>query len=448
MLADTDRRGIVYNKKPPINETSDNIDALADGWRTPLYNTSRSIKLGVGKIPCFLIADFKDNIPRSGRLFGRRKKVQPDSSDPITSEKVTKPTTARELRDRVLLVDGTGLAYRCFFALPTLTTYRGTEIGAIVGFMNSLARLYRTIGPKYVGIAFDSPGANNSKRAVWPEYKTNRQVIKTSFKKQLLWIKEFCAIVGLPVFLKRTTEADDIISSMIAFLRGNHGDVGECTDGDHEVQKMRPIEFRVPEGASGGVFDRMTAADPPRLEPLDDKPEDGIQQKKFDVYVLTADKDLLQVLEHNESGNVNVRIVQPHKKFRIVDEDTVLQEYGIPPGRFSEYLALVGDAADNIPGVMGIGPKTAPVLISKYGTFKEIIDSDEISKIAKKGGKHSLSVERAYDFHLITKLRNDVSVLSSIRQLCKRRTLERQFVEFCKLFSLQKCSQRWHDVTH
>ncbi|CDR94122.1 5'-3' exonuclease, N-terminal resolvase-like domain, putative [Babesia bigemina] len=314
--------------------------------------------------------------------------------------------------------------------------------------MNSLARIYRSFGPKYIGIAFDSPGSNSTKREVWPEYKANRQAIKTSFKKQLMWIKEFCSIVGLPIFLRRSTEADDIIASMITFLNGGAGKDDADQSGDEEVQQMRQIDFRVPNPAPGGVFDRVAGASAAQLERMDASTDNGLQKRSFDVHVLTADKDLLQVLQHNGAGNVNVRVVQPHKKFRLVDESTVLEEYGIPPGRFSEYLALVGDSADNIPGVMGIGPKTAPVLISKYGSFKEIIDSAEIAKIARRGGKHSLSVERAYDFHLITKLRGDVPVLSSLSQLRKKRTLERQFVAFCRMFSLQKCSLRWHDVTH
>ncbi|KAK1443693.1 hypothetical protein BgAZ_205690 [Babesia gibsoni] len=314
--------------------------------------------------------------------------------------------------------------------------------------MNSIARLYKTIGPKYCCVVFDSPGANNSKREVWPEYKTNRQVIKTSFKKQLMWIKEFCTIIGLPLFIHRTTEADDIISSMVNFLRGSNIETDQDVSPDEKPQKMRSIEFKVPDQTKGGVFDKVSGRSNLPLEPIQHENGSGIDHMKFDVYILTADKDLLQILEQNESGNVNVRIVQPHKKFRHVDEEVVRAEYGIPPERFSEYLALVGDSADNIPGVLGIGPKTAPILISKYPSFKDIIKSEEITKIAKKGGKYSLSVEKAYDFHLITKLKSDLPILTSMSQLLKKRTLETQFLEFCKLFSLQKCSQRWQDVTH
>ncbi|ORM41740.1 5'-3' exonuclease [Babesia sp. Xinjiang] len=403
---------------------------------------NRSLVLG------FLPSDTKVTLPHIKSLFGCKKKVVDDANVTQRANVQIKAAGKGPLRERVLLVDGTGLAYRCFFALPTLTTYRGTEIGAIVGFMNSLGRIYKSFGPKYVGIAFDSPGSNSTKREVWPEYKANRQTIKTSFKKQLMWIKEFCAIVGIPVFLKRATEADDIIASMINFLSGGSASRDSGPSGSEDVQRLRQLDFRVPEPGPGGVFDRVAGASTTTLEPVDLSGESGLDHRSFEVHVLTADKDLLQVLEYNDGGNMNVRVIQPHKKFRVVDEETVIQEYGIHPGRFSEYLALVGDSADNIPGVMGIGPKTAPLLISKYKSFKEIIESEEIAKISKRGGKHSVSVDRAYDFHLITKLRGDVPVLSSLSQLCKKRTLERQFVAFCRMFSLQKCSLRWHDVTH
>ncbi|KAK2195566.1 bifunctional 5'-3' exonuclease [Babesia duncani] len=280
--------------------------------------------------------------------------------------------------EKVLLVDATGLAYRCFFALPELKTHKGTDIACLMGFMNSLVRLYKMFSPKYVGLAFDSPGANRSKREIWPEYKTNRQIIKTSFRKQLAWIRELCAIIGLPVFIERTTEADDIITSIISFLRGNDKETGENMG--KEVK-----QFNILKRGGGGIFDKITrhAHVPPTLQlvPCNDPDWQLECQGGFDVTVVTADKDLLQILSDNHTNNVSVKIVQPHKKYRVVTGETVQAEYGllhfintanpgVKPERFSEYLALVGDAADNIPGVLGIGPKTAPKLIAKYGSFE------------------------------------------------------------------------------
>ncbi|GFE54873.1 hypothetical protein BaOVIS_022770 [Babesia ovis] len=433
-----DHYGLLYRRVVAIRGTN----GLEGRHFSPIRSVGRSLATG------FLASNWKDIVKKPQTVLLAAKNSV--NTQIAKSKKAGNPraTADRTLPERVLLVDGTGLAYRCFFALPTLTTYRGTEIGAIVGFMNSLGRIYKSFGPKYIGIAFDSPGSNSTKREVWPEYKANRQTIQTSFKKQLMWIKEFCAIVGIPVFLKRATEADDIIASMINFLSGGNATRNAMPSGEHDVQRMKHLDYRVPDSAPGGVFDRVSAASGTPLEPLDTVGDNGMERRSFDVHVLTADKDLLQVLEYNDGANMRVRVIQPHKKFRTVDEETVIEEYGIHPARFSEYLALVGDSADNIPGVMGIGPKTAPVLISKYASFKEIIESDEIAKIAKRGEKQSLSVERAYDFHLITKLRGDVPVLSSLSDLCKKKTLERQFVAFCRMFSLQKCSLRWHDVTH
>ncbi|GBE60692.1 hypothetical protein BOVATA_021850 [Babesia ovata] len=292
---------------------------------------------GVGFYNGFLFSDAEESRSRCTSLSARTKKAASVAPVPVKRDVQTKVAPVHELRERVLLVDGTGLAYRCFFALPTLTTYRGTEIGAIVGFMNSLARIYRSFGPKYIGIAFDSPGSNSTKREVWPEYKANRQAIKTSFKKQLMWIKEFCSIVGLPIFLRRSTEADDIIASMISFLNGSAGKDDSDPSSDEEVQQMRQIDFRVPNSAPGGVFDRVAGASATPLEPMDTSSDSGLEKRSFDVHVLTADKDLLQVLQYNGAGNVNVRVVQPHKKFRLVDETTVVEEYGKFP--FMRYIS-------------------------------------------------------------------------------------------------------------
>ncbi|AFZ79453.1 5'-3' exonuclease, putative [Theileria equi strain WA] len=354
--------------------------------------------------------------------------------------------------ERVLLFDATGLAYRCFFALPELKTHRGTDIACLMGFMNTLSRLHRLYHPKYLGIVFDSPGANNPKREIWPEYKKNRQIISDSFKTQLTWIREFCAILGLPVFIQKFTEADDIITSIIGFLRGENS--GE------DEEAYRPIVMDgkgiVPGKAKvRGIFDKFEQelrkqAPPVKIssgnEPAENK-KNMLNENGYDVTVVTADKDLLQILSNNGTGNVNVKIVQPHKSYRVVTENTVRTEYGIEPERFSEYLALVGDASDNIPGVMGVGPKTAPKLIAKYNTFEEIISSPEIKKLGEKGGKYSESIRMAYDFHNIVRLKRNLHILDSTNELIKEKTLSCQFYSFLRIFSLQKAACKWTNIT-
>ncbi|EAN32820.1 5'-3' exonuclease N-terminal resolvase-like domain protein [Theileria parva strain Muguga] len=372
--------------------------------------------------------------------------------------------------DRVMIVDGTGLAYRCFFALPDLKTSKGTDIGCLMGFMNSLARLHRMFDPKYIGVVFDSPGANDEKRDIWPEYKLNRQVVSYSLRNQLGWIREFCAILGLPVFIEPSTEADDIITSMITFFREysksqpnenadssvtpkstlNNSNLPGTSMNFHRTETMQK--------AVRGIFDRYSQelkgnsvqALPYRDYPLkaeDNSVENDKVYRGYDITVVTADKDLLQILSENDANKVNVKIVQPHKSYRIVNQHTVKQEYGIDPERFSEYLALVGDTADNIPGIMGIGPKTAPKLIQKYQSFDDILRSEEITKLSSKGGKYRESVRMAHEFHSIVKLKKNLRVLKSMDQLVKSNALTCQLSKFLKMFSLQKASSKWSMFT-
>ncbi|UKK01987.2 5'-3' exonuclease [Theileria orientalis] len=358
--------------------------------------------------------------------------------------------------ENVMIVDGTGLAYRCFFALPDLKTSKGIDIGCLMGFMNSLARLHRMFNPKYMGVVFDSPGANDQKRDIWPEYKLNRQVVSTSFRNQLGWIREFCAILGLPVFIERSTEADDIITSMINFIREVSSENSKNLKDD---ECLKEINFT--KNTTGGIFDKFSgnlkdwsdqntlisdvidSSDSARVD-SDNMNSIGLG---YDVTVVTADKDLLQILAQNGTSKVTVKIVQPHKSYRIVNQHTVKKEYGIDPERFSEYLALVGDSADNIPGIMGIGPKTAPKLIEKYKTFDDILTSEEINNLTKKGGKYSESVKMAHEFHSIVKLKKNLRVLTSMDQLIKSSPLSCQLAKFLKMFSLQKASSKWSMFT-
>ncbi|UKJ90477.2 5'-3' exonuclease [Theileria orientalis] len=366
--------------------------------------------------------------------------------------KITEPNSP----ENVMIVDGTGLAYRCFFALPDLKTSKGIDIGCLMGFMNSLARLHRMFNPKYMGVVFDSPGANDQKRDIWPEYKLNRQVVSTSFRNQLGWIREFCAILGLPVFIERSTEADDIITSMINFIREVSSENSKKLK-DYEY--LEEINFA--KNTIGGIFDRCSGnlkdgSDQSTLISNVVGTSDGARAEGdnmdsirlgYDVTVVTADKDLLQILAQNGTSKVTVKIVQPHKSYRIVNQHTVKKEYGIDPERFSEYLALVGDSADNIPGIMGIGPKTAPKLIEKYKTFDDILTSEEINTLTKKGGKYSESVKMAHEFHSIVKLKKNLRVLTSMDQLIKSSPLSCQLAKFLKMFSLQKASSKWSMFT-
>ncbi|SMG28411.1 DNA polymerase [Dethiosulfovibrio salsuginis] len=210
----------------------------------------------------------------------------------------------------VMLIDGHGLAYRAFYAVPELTAPDGTPTNALVGFFNMMARLKKQWKPTSLSVVFDAPGPT-FRHEMFKEYKAGRKPTPEEFKVQLPILKDMIDALGIPVLSKEGVEADDVLGAMAR------------------------------EMASRGT----------------------------PVLVVTSDKDMLQILDEG------ITVVRPGKgitSFKSWDRDTFISEYGFLPERMADYLALVGDTADNVPGVPGIGDKTARRLLSSYGSLDGI----------------------------------------------------------------------------
>lgn len=213
----------------------------------------------------------------------------------------------------VLLVDGHGLAYRAFYALPELSTKDGIPTNAVLGFANMLIKIMEDLSPRFVGVVFDA-AAPTFRHEAFKEYKEGRRPTPESFKEQLPYIKKLADYLGLKVVVQEGVEADDVIAA--------------------------------------------TALKASKLG--------------YEVVILTADKDIFQVL------GKGIKVIRPNKgvsTFKEYDEKVFWDEYGFPPTSFPDYLALVGDKVDNIPGVRGIGDKTARALLKEYKTLEGIYES-------------------------------------------------------------------------
>ncbi|GHV52297.1 DNA polymerase [Synergistales bacterium] len=215
-----------------------------------------------------------------------------------------------KINETILLIDGHGLAFRGFYALPEMNAPDGTPTNAVLGFMNMLLKAVDEWKPDGVGIFFDPKGPT-ARDEMYGAYKEGRRPTPDNFKAQLPLILELSRALGYPVFVQGGTEADDMIASTArALSRGGYG-----------------------------------------------------------ALILSADKDLLQTLGRG------VRMARPSKgisDFNMYSERSFTDEYGFPPAAMADYLALVGDAVDNIPGVSGIGDKTARGLLVKYGSLDAI----------------------------------------------------------------------------
>ena len=222
-----------------------------------------------------------------------------------------------------LLVDGHGLAFRGFYALPGMNAPDGTPTNAVLGFFNMLLKAVDEWQPDGIGLFFDPKGPT-ARDEMYKEYKEGRRPTPDDFKAQMPIILELAEALGYPVFIRDGTEADDMIASTALALEA--------------------------EGHEALLF--------------------------------SADKDMFQILR---GGIKMARPLKGVSEFKLYDEKVFMDEYGFEPVAMADYLALTGDAVDNIPGVKGIGDKTARALVSSYGSLDAIYEaSGSISESVRK----------------------------------------------------------------
>jgi DNA polymerase-1 len=214
---------------------------------------------------------------------------------------------------RLLLVDGHSMAYRAFFALPVenFSTSTGQVTNAVYGFTSMLINVLRDEQPDHVAVAFDV-SRQTFRSEVYAEYKANRSASPAEFSGQVALIKEVLAALRIPVLEKEGYEADDIIATLTRQARA----------GD------------------------------------------------FDVLISTGDRDALQLVEERVTVLYPVRGVS--ELIRMTPA-VVQERYGVPPVRYPDLAALVGESSDNLPGIPGVGNKTAAKWLGLYGDLDGIV---------------------------------------------------------------------------
>ncbi|MDC7125423.1 MAG: 5'-3' exonuclease H3TH domain-containing protein, partial [Spirochaetales bacterium] len=208
------------------------------------------------------------------------------------------------------LLDGYSLIYRSYFAFINrpLLNSKGFNTSAIFGFFRSIAALFESRNPEYFCVVLDSV-TPTFRHEMYPEYKANREKAPDDLHAQVPVIQEVLKAMNIRSVRMNGYEADDIIAVLA---------------------KMCEAEGR-------------------------------------ECYIITGDKDLLQLV-----GN-GVKMMKPDKgEYQILDTPAVKEVWGVEPCQIIEYLALTGDSADNVPGVKGIGPKTAVKLLNEFETLDNI----------------------------------------------------------------------------
>jgi DNA polymerase-1 len=243
------------------------------------------------------------------------------------------PQAKKSKPPKLLILDGHSLAFRAFYALPEdLATTDGTHTNAVYGFTSMLIKLLQEQAPDYIAVCFDM-GAPLQRSEDFADYKANRTEAPSTFSPQMPLIREVVRVLRIPVFELEGHEADDIIS----FL-------ARCA---------------AVEGA--------------------------------DVRVVTGDRDFFQIVDDRIHVLYNRRGISDIVE---MDERAVSDRYGIPPEKYVDLRALEGDTSDNLPGVPGVGTKTAARLIRQYGTAEAAVEhaAEQTPKLAANLAGHAEQV--------------------------------------------------------
>jgi len=222
-----------------------------------------------------------------------------------------------------MIIDGSSILYRAFYAMPNLTAPTGEPTGAVLGFFNIILKLLHDYPSDYAAVAFDV-SRKTFRTEIYSDYKANRATIPDELAAQFPLVHELLTALGIKILTAPGYEADDIIGTLAA------------------------------------------------------------QVKNLHVDIVTGDRDELQLI--NENTRV---LLTKNVGVDVFDEETFQTKYNFPPKNLVDFKGLNGDSSDNIPGVKGIGEKTAAKLLIEYGTLENILAN--IKNISSKKIRETLA---------------------------------------------------------
>ncbi len=228
---------------------------------------------------------------------------------------------------KLFLVDGHAIAYRAYFAFikNPLTNAAGQPTGAVFGFANYLLRLISEYQCPYMAVVFDSE-VPTFRHEMYAEYKANREEMPDDLKSQIPLIHKLVDLLNITALKQGGLEADDIIAHMT----------------------RRAV------------------------------------QNGFEVFIVTRDKDLMQLIDDK---NVRMLSFESSGSIEVFGPEQVKEKMGVGPNQIRDLLALMGDSSDNIPGVPGVGPKTAQKILEKAGSIEALLQNPSIVENPKLQAK-------------------------------------------------------------
>ncbi len=221
--------------------------------------------------------------------------------------------------NKLYVIDGSNYFFRAYYAIRSMSNSKSLPTNATYGFIRSILKLIKDFAPTHMVVVFDGPSNEKSRTALYPEYKAHREKMPEDLVSQLPYVQDFCRNYGIPMLISEGVEADDVMGALAK-------------------------EF---------------------------------SKNKREIFLCSSDKDLCQLI------NEQIFQLNISKDNLLVTKEKVEVMYGILPSQFIDYLALIGDKSDNIPGVHGIGPKAATNLLNTFNSLEGIYQS--IDEISSKG---------------------------------------------------------------
>lgn len=234
------------------------------------------------------------------------------------------------------ILDAVNFLFRAYYAIGPITNPKGESTGALFGFIRSLFKIIKDFSPENLIAVFDGPENTKSRKEIFSDYKIHRAGMPLDLFPQLEKAIEFCKISGIPYLAVPGVEADDVMGSIAKWT----------------------------------------------------------SKKKITSYLCSSDKDLCQLIDEYTF------VINPHKNNLVLDREKVKEIFGVFPKQIIDYLTMMGDTSDNIPGIPGIGPKTAASLLQEFGSLDNILMHPE----KLKEGKIKLFEENKDQIHLSRQL--------------------------------------------
>ena len=235
---------------------------------------------------------------------------------------------------KLIVIDGNSLANRAFYAIPILSNSKGVITNAVYGFTNMLMRIIKQEQPDYLAVAFDV-SRKVFRHEKYADYKAQRKGMPEELRGQMDLIKDVLRAMNIAIYEKEGYEGDDVIGSMVRWAEGQ---------GIHSV-------------------------------------------------IITGDKDSLQLISEKTSVFLTKKGITELAKY---DTEALKEEYNLVPDQIRDLKGLMGDASDNIPGVPGVGEKTALKLLHQYGTVEELYQHLDDFNGKKLGDKLRENEEQAF----------------------------------------------------